>query len=360
MKKVLKVAAGVFGLLLLAAGCGVLAIVLSKFSILCGMFTRDGFEVTIDGALPIKINSRLWAMFLGLFPLVLILTGLLCGWFGFRKRRGGLRRFEAASKVLLFFCLLIVTAVLALMLYGLPWRPSGGMTAQQYAALTNAVRIVSNKPILKIRYTGSNDRAFVMTDSVTDSVDHVETFGFTFEHRLFGWVLVARQQGDPQQYLAMREGQLQARKIQAALGDGTNAPDFEARDVMGHPLSLASFKGRVVLVDFWATWCAPCRGEVPNVVATFQKYHGQGFEIIGVSLDMDRQKLLNFIKEHQMPWPECFEGNDQPWANRFAIKYGIAETGIPMNFLLDGSGKIIGKNLRGEALPQAVAKALAK
>jgi len=141
----------------------------------------------------------------------------------------------------------------------------------------------------------------------------------------------------------------------AALKIGTQFPDFSEKDVTGQPLSIANYKGKVVMIDFWATWCGPCRGEIPNVVATYQKYHDKGFEIIGVSLDQDRQKLLDFTKENGMTWQQFFDG--QGWNNKLAVKYGIES--IPMTFLLDGNGKIIGKDLRGQELTDAVAGAVA-
>jgi len=112
----------------------------------------------------------------------------------------------------------------------------------------------------------------------------------------------------------------------------------------------------VVLIDFWATWCGPCRAEMPNVLATYKKYHGRGFEIIGVSLDDDRQKVVNYIKNNGMTWPQYFDG--QGWGNKLAVKYGIEA--IPATYLLNGNGVIIGTDLRGDDLSQAVAEALAK
>jgi len=150
--------------------------------------------------------------------------------------------------------------------------------------------------------------------------------------------------------------QEEGRKLNAKLAVGTKFPDFAVKDVAGKPLSVANYKGKVVLVDFWATWCGPCVGELPNVLKAYEKHHPKGFEIIGISLDQDEKKLTAFTKEKNMPWQQFFDG--QGWKNALAAKYGIQS--IPATYLLDGEGKIIGKNLRGEALEEAVTKALTK
>jgi len=147
-----------------------------------------------------------------------------------------------------------------------------------------------------------------------------------------------------------------AETMRAVLTEGAQFPDFNEKDVDGKPLSIAGYKGKVVLVDFWATWCGPCRVELPHVLAAYRKYHSQGFEIIGISLDQDRAKLIEFTKAMNMTWPQYFDG--QGWGNKLVVKYGIE--GIPATYLLDGNGKIIGRDLRGEELMQAIAKALGK
>ncbi|HXR47483.1 MAG TPA: TlpA disulfide reductase family protein [Candidatus Limnocylindrales bacterium] len=147
-----------------------------------------------------------------------------------------------------------------------------------------------------------------------------------------------------------------AKKLHASLAAGRQFPDFNVKDVNGKPLSIANYKGKVVLIDFWATWCGPCVAELPNVLKTYTRHHGEGFEIIGVSLDEDQQKLSAFTRKMNMPWPQFFDG--QGWNNKLAAKYGIEA--IPATYLLDGNDIIIATDLRGDALEQAVAKALPK
>ena len=149
---------------------------------------------------------------------------------------------------------------------------------------------------------------------------------------------------------------IEAERIRDTLVVGAKFPDFNVADLAGQPLSVANNKGRVVLIDFWATWCPPCRAELPNVIATYQKYHSKGFDIIGVSLDEDKAQLLSFIKDHNMAWPQYYDG--KKWDNKLAMNYGVEIA--PTTYLLDGEGKIIGKDLRGDDLKKAVATALSK
>jgi peroxiredoxin len=148
----------------------------------------------------------------------------------------------------------------------------------------------------------------------------------------------------------------EAEKIQKTLVVGSKFPDFEEKDYTGKPLSVANYKGKVVLVDFWATSSDPCVQELPGVIKAYNKHHAQGFEIIGISLDQSEKKLKDFTKQMKMAWPQYFDGKG--WNNKLALRYGIQV--IPFTFLLDGNGTIIGKSLQGQALEEAVTKALAK
>jgi len=138
---------------------------------------------------------------------------------------------------------------------------------------------------------------------------------------------------------------------------GDVAPDFTATDRSGKKISLASLRGKVVLLDFWATWCGPCVQELPNVIAAYQKHHAAGFEIVGISLDDDAEALASFLKSQpDMTWPQIFDGKG--WSSEVAQLYGIEA--IPHAVLLDKQGTIYRTALRGPALDAAIAELLAK
>ncbi len=127
---------------------------------------------------------------------------------------------------------------------------------------------------------------------------------------------------------------------------GTDEIDFTQNDMQGKPVTLSSFKGKYVLVDFWASWCHPCRLENPNVVAVYNKFKTKNFTILSVSLDKSRDPWLQAIKEDNLTWTHV--SDLKFWNNDVAVKYHVQQ--IPQNFLVDPTGKIVAKNLRGADL----------
>jgi thiol-disulfide isomerase/thioredoxin len=157
--------------------------------------------------------------------------------------------------------------------------------------------------------------------------------------------------GNPQ-IKAMGEGMAGMIRRLALVG---NEMEISGTNLDGSPFDQKTLAGKVVLVDFWATWCGPCIAEMPNVLAAYEKYHDKGFEVVGISLDTDRDALEAFLKEREIPWTILFETPEgQGWQHPLAAYYGI--TGIPTVILVGRDGKVVSMDVRGEKLGEELAK----
>ncbi len=132
------------------------------------------------------------------------------------------------------------------------------------------------------------------------------------------------------------------------------APNLTMNDINGKPVSITDFKGKYVLIDFWASWCGPCRKENPNVVAAYNKYKDKNFTILGVSLDQDKDSWVQAIKNDNLAWAQM--SDLKQWQSAAVSTYNIE--GIPFNVLIDPTGKVIAQELRGPALEQKLAEVL--
>ena len=132
-------------------------------------------------------------------------------------------------------------------------------------------------------------------------------------------------------------------------------PEIEFTALDGREVDLAKLKGKVVLLDFWATWCGPCVAGIPELQEVYDKFHPQGFEVVGISLDTDRTALERFVKEIGLSWPQSFDGKG--WSNAIAAKYGIQV--VPTLWLVGRDGKVVDQGARFD-LTEKVTKLVAE
>jgi thiol-disulfide isomerase/thioredoxin len=180
---------------------------------------------------------------------------------------------------------------------------------------------------------------------------YIELEEFDRAERLFGEIMEAGAglQERIRQTASMQRDRIPTlRKL--VVGNPAIAISAVASD--GRNITLDTFKGKVLLLDFWASWCQPCRQEMPVVRKVYKDYHGKGFEILGISLDTSEQKFEGYVRDEGITWPQVFDGKG--WNSAVGRLYAV--NSIPATFLLDRKGKIRYRNLRGEALSEAVEK----
>lgn len=142
--------------------------------------------------------------------------------------------------------------------------------------------------------------------------------------------------------------------VSAQVKKGTPAPEISLQDLSGQTLSLSSFKGKVVLLDFWSSWCMPCRKNNPNLVSLYEKFKGEEFEILGVSIDKNKADWKNAIEKDGLTWKQVVD--NAGWNAKSTVDYGV--DAIPASFLIDQEGIIRGINLEGRELEGAIKKYL--
>ncbi len=179
----------------------------------------------------------------------------------------------------------------------------------------------------------------------------LEEFAQNISHKFSG----TKMSKDFAEYYMKVNAKQQIQTNTSSLDNGAKAPDIVMPDVDGKSIALSSLRGKYVLLDFWASWCGPCRAENPNVVAAYQKFKDKKFTILGVSLDNNKDAWQRAIQDDHLTWTHVCDLKG--WSSAAAVIYSVQS--IPSNFLIDPNGKIVARNLRGEALDKALENLLA-
>lgn len=225
---------------------------------------------------------------------------------------------------------------------------TGSVASQGYVTLLKNSNSGQNQDIIKGAIDTINDPLLGLL-----SVSMLNPDGNASSYKKVAELINAKLPGSD--YATHINGQVSQISAQSAVASGTTAPDLEVPNREGKLQKLSSLRGKVVLIDFWASWCRPCRMENPNVVKAYDQYKDKGFTIYSVSLDNSKDKWLEAIKADNLKW-DNHVSELKGWQSEAAKAYGV--NSIPRTFLLDKDGKIVASNLRGPALEEKLAELL--
>lgn len=216
-----------------------------------------------------------------------------------------------------------------------------------YTAKTDSVYAVADSETLKIEQQRKQyfRDIFLKEEPTLASLVFLDMLNPVEDSALFRDVVEKLNQEFPENEF-VKDYMDELKNTVVTLQAGSTPPEIILNDPNDQPLALSSLKGKIVLVDFWASWCKPCLEEIPNLVELYKKYHKKGFEIYSVSLDRDKKSWTDAIDKYNLEWHHV--SDLEMWASKAAIDWGVES--IPATFLLDKNGVILAKNLRGEKL----------